>query len=578
MPPQHRQSRSRGCKQCIQRHVKVNTAPFPDIATCDERPGCCKQCTRFGFPCSGPISGAVFLDMTEKASRIRRSSQPKRKRASKEKDTPNNREDISGNTTERDESTTPGASFSMSPQLVAQGHVREEIDEESADFDDYLLKNHQKLYDQPSPQSALDTTRYTESAFVSQFVSLISSSRRGYSPLRQRSWIFELPELVATTSMPSVRYSIRAAALIYHAVARQNRKAGMDAVHWYLAGMKSYRASILGPGAQRQTSAGSKPSRLPDYRVICVPLMFSFFEGMQGITSDAELQHHVAAAEMVELRGPEGCVSGMEHGMMRSLRSMEAFHSIMQNRQARFSSPEWLSLPFQQNKKIRYDLLVDILLSFTRELRLPHIQQPGANLPDSIHYIHDLPNYRKDDMEEKATDLMNRLHDWWRGFEKEHQEIIFPDCLYFPPLTDTAAPSPASVLPMSASWMFSGRETLAASMVSLYSAANIILHSVLLVIALSKPVGSEVESAVPAHQAAIASHSTSVFHAAMYLKVINPFCGDSVRAIFSTRIVFLLALENTQREKAQSMLREWGLSNEDVVGSVNARTNTPGTC
>lgn len=239
----------------------------------------------------------------------------------------------------------------------------------------------------------------------------------------------------------------------------------------------------------------------------------------------------------------------------------------MQNRAATLSSPEWLSVPFQQKHKICYDRLIDILLSFTKVLRLPSMNQGGATLRSSIHRIHDLSTARKAGIEEKATALLAQLEDWWLEFREEHCEImaLSSGCSSAPEVACVAVASPSSVLPLSGPWMVANSETLAASTISIYSAIHIILHTILLIISLSRPPhldDPDGPSAVHTHQAAISAYSASVLNASLYLSMINPFCGDTVRTAFSMSIVSQFALEDSQRDEAQRMLRQWKIWNK----------------
>ncbi|KAK4082767.1 uncharacterized protein Triagg1_1657 [Trichoderma aggressivum f. europaeum] len=426
----------------------------------------------------------------------------------------------------------------------------------------------------------LDASAYNEYCFVGNFAQLIISSRRNYSSFRPQSWILELPHLAATNALPSsLRYAMHAAALLYHAVTNNDIRAKIAAVRWYIAGIQTYRATILKSPAKKslptpvseETQASKEPC-IAEIAEICVPIMFSFYEALQGGSSDAELLHHAAATEMLEKRGPEQCVSGLAHSVMRSLRVREAFYSIMNNRSARFSSPEWLSIPFEQKHKICYDRLIDILLSLTKALRLPYMNQRGATLRYSVNRVHDLSTARKADIEERVNTLLARLQGWWFDFQQEHCEVITlsPECSYTPENAYMTVSSPSSVLPLSGPWMVANNETLTSSMISIYSATHMILHTVLFIISLSRPpsaTGPDHLSDVDAHVAAISAYATGVFNASAYLSMINPFCGDAVRTNFSLAIVAQFALEDSQRDQARRMLNQWHVHDEEHPNS-----------
>ncbi|KAL7919740.1 hypothetical protein ACQKWADRAFT_322702 [Trichoderma austrokoningii] len=580
-----RPPRSKGCKECILRRVK-----------CDERAECCKQCARFGLTCSGATRGAVFLDMTEKVSCNK--LKPKRRRKKKTPSTPKATENVAYEIVAGDEIATccisveekgcpknpssscaedEGASFDI-------GHFGDE-DGGDASNDGSMTRSNTELsfslgkgqlpnsnvsnYSASIPQAPV-TSAYDDYCFVSNFIQLLTSSRRNYTKLRTQSWIHKLPYLFATNSLPyPLKCALHAVALLHHAVTCDFR-AKIPAVKYYLAGIQSYRFMVFNSQAKEtyvpstsENDLDSEMSHASDFVALCGPVLFSFYESLEDTDLDAELLHHSMAIEMLKVRGPDRCANGIAHSVMRSMRVREAFLSIMHNRSTPFSSPEWLSIPFQQNHKISYDKLIDILLSFTTTLHLPNRNQKGKKLRNSIHRIHDISTARKNKIEERVQILQERLKHWWLEFLDEHCEIIVQNA-GASSATDAAhviaADSPSSVLPLSEVWMVANNETLTSSMVSIYSGIHVILHFILFIISVSKPAGSMdcgVESAIETHRAAISMYAASVFNAALYLNMVNPFCGDAARTKFSVTIVAQFALEDSQRIEAQRMLNQW---------------------
>jgi hypothetical protein len=134
---------------------------------------------------------------------------------------------------------------------------------------------------------------------------------------------------VSTSSMPSMRYAARAAALMYYAIIEQNRDAGIDALRWYLAGLASYRAALCGGNADSYlpstaaTLAVPASCFTPDSALICPAMMFLCFEWLQATGPGQGFQHQIAAADMLEARGPLNCRVGLEQGMFRSIRPLE---------------------------------------------------------------------------------------------------------------------------------------------------------------------------------------------------------------------------------------------------------------
>jgi hypothetical protein len=177
---------------------------------------------------------------------------------------------------------------------------------------------------------SLVTSAYDEYCFVSKFTQTLTSSRRNYSTLRPESWIPKLPYLVATNSLPCpLKYALQAVALLYHAVTRDSR-AERPAIEYYLAGIESYRSVVLGSQARQSPTTSiseeDTDSEMPhssDIVAICGPVLFSFYEALQDAGSDAELLHHSVAIEMLQARGPDKCVDGLAHSVMRSMRVKE---------------------------------------------------------------------------------------------------------------------------------------------------------------------------------------------------------------------------------------------------------------
>lgn len=189
-------------------------------------------------------------------------------------------------------------------------------------------------YDASIPP-ALAGSAYDEYCFVSNFTQLLTSSRRNYSSLRPESWIPKLPYLVAKNSLPSpLKYALHAVALLYHAVTHDYR-AEVPAVKFYVAGIESYRSMVLGSQAKEtpivSISGEDLDPEIPhasNIVAVCGPILFSFYEALQDAGSDAEMLHHSVAIEMLQARGPEKCVDGLAHSVMRSMRVKEVRHYI----------------------------------------------------------------------------------------------------------------------------------------------------------------------------------------------------------------------------------------------------------
>ncbi|KAL7939409.1 hypothetical protein V8C35DRAFT_275237 [Trichoderma chlorosporum] len=409
----------------------------------------------------------------------------------------------------------------------------------------------------------LDAVCNNEYYFVGIFVDFITSSRH-----QKCSWVFELPNIMTTTTSTSVKFSIRAAALIYYAVSNHDSGTAVDALHWYLAALESYRMSLHGSshkslwdiGAPENSRNASPSSSSLDESghcsTICVPMMFSYFEQMQGATSDAGLTHLNVACDMLEAIGPYACSFGLYHRMFRSVRSLEAFQAILRNKSARFATADWCQIPFSQGPKGSWDRIVDVAFSFLRQVRLPKANEPASNIRDGVRAIQDLPRKQKLEIEVAANGLMAELVAWWKEYVGEY--IAFSSFTRPFGFEDSSiSAEPFSLIASSDPFIYGDTHTAGA--IALFNAMSIITQHILLLITLSKPPQTyigESKPAVLALQSSISAQASSILHAARYIRGANSYCGDASRVIFAVKIVSLLALEDDQQAQAQDIAND----------------------
>ncbi|OPB36097.1 hypothetical protein A0O28_0108710 [Trichoderma guizhouense] len=393
---------------------------------------------------------------------------------------------------------------------------------------------------------------------VGIFVDLITSSRRP-----QRSWVFELPNIMATTKSPSVKFSIRAAALIYYAVSNSDNATAADALHWYLAALESYRMSLHDSGhklpwdtkalGNSSNASSSSPSidENGHCNMIYVPMMFAYFEQMQGATPDAGLKHLNIACDILQAIGPHACSFGIQHKMFRSVRSLEAFQAILRNKSAKFVTADWCQVPFAREPKAPWDRIVDVAFVFLRQVHLPRVDEPASNIRDGIRAIQDLPRKQKLEIEVAVNGVMMELVAWWKEYVGE--DITIPPVARPLSFEDTSISADSLTLAVSQGPFIYG-DTHAAGAIALFNALTIITQHILLLIALSKPPQTNLSrpsSTVLAFQTSISTQASSILHAARYIRETNSYCGDASRVMFAVKVVALLALEDDQRDQAQ---------------------------
>ncbi|KIW98164.1 uncharacterized protein Z519_01748 [Cladophialophora bantiana CBS 173.52] len=402
----------------------------------------------------------------------------------------------------------------------------------------------------------LDNNDFFEQCFVERFVELSTSSRLGMNPNRPRSWVFALPSLLSNTQTPSVRFSIRAASLIYFAVVQDNKTVELEAVRWYLAGLESHREFIQGC-----TSTGTKlltHKTTSSSADISVPMMFLYFETMRRTSLDAWAHHIAAAVSIVETQGPDHYRVGQDHAMFRSLRTYAAFKALLQNDPCSFASPEWCEEPFRDSTKIAYEYLIDILLSIPYHLKLT--LAPGGDFRDSIHRIADLNDSDRQTLERETFFILQRLQTLWWHFT--HDTGLGVARLHAD-LTDDITVVDSVTVPPTGQGVFP--DTLTAKTVSLYNSMMVIVYSVLISLEECKPLSYQGLSPIQRYRSVIDYHSSSVLMAASYQNWRHPYCGDALRTGFSLKIVSWLGTDEVHRKEAHRMMALWGMESK-IVG------------
>ncbi|KAL7780943.1 hypothetical protein V8C43DRAFT_311524 [Trichoderma afarasin] len=455
---------------------------------------------------------------------------------------------------------SPGIPFLETPEYLEETLL---LDTDSNDFTtqsglDQALLDMANAQEQLLFHPWLADIGNNEYHLVGIFVDLITSSRRP-----QRSWVFELPNIMATTTSPSVKFSIRAAALIYYAVSNSDNATAADALHWYLAALESYRMSLHDSGhklpwdtkalGNSPNASSSSPSidENGHCNMIYVPMMFAYFEQMQGATPDAGLKHLNIACDILQAIGPHACSFGIQHKMFRSVRSLEAFQAILRNKSAKFATADWCQVPFAQEPKAPWDRIVDVAFVFLRQVHLPKVDEPASNLRDGVRAIQDLPTKQKLEIEVAVNRVMMELVSWWKEYVGE--DITIPPVARPLSFEDTSTSAESLALAVSQGPFIYG-DTHAAGAIALFNALTIITQHILLLIALSKPPQTNLggpSSTVLAFQTSISTQASSILHAARYIRETNSYCGDASRVMFAVKVVALLALEDDQRDQAQ---------------------------
>lgn len=145
-------------------------------------------------------------------------------------------------------------------------------------------------------------------AFLLHFVEM-NQNTRSYTP--EIPWLTHLPVIHSKAVKPAVKLSIRAASMAFFAKLHHDPTILVDSYRWYTVSLNAQRMSLSGLNGQH---------RIPDDEEILVPIILGLYEVYAGTTSDSVLHHVAAACEIIKMRGPENCRSGIVWPMFKAMR------------------------------------------------------------------------------------------------------------------------------------------------------------------------------------------------------------------------------------------------------------------
>jgi hypothetical protein len=151
-------------------------------------------------------------------------------------------------------------------------------------------------------------------AFLLHFVEM-NQQARNYTP--EIPWLTHLPAIHSNAVKPAVKLSIRAASMAFFAKIHNDPTILVDSYRWYTVSLNAQRQSLA-----RLTG----PDRIPDDEEILVPIILGLYEVYAGTTSDSVLHHVAAACEIIKMRGPANCKSGIVWPMFKAMRVSDVSH------------------------------------------------------------------------------------------------------------------------------------------------------------------------------------------------------------------------------------------------------------
>ncbi|KAK9320867.1 hypothetical protein V1517DRAFT_328194 [Lipomyces orientalis] len=305
-----RVGRSRGCRTCRRRKIK-----------CDERIPHCSQCLESALPCPGAVVGNVFLDVTHDLATKYGVNQAANFKPTNICDIVFVKEESTYDSQKHDQCSTSKRHKSPCSVIV------------------------------PECQSSNVRPRHSlcnpllEQQFLWHFVCSLLSTPGG--PMLKK-WMIQLPDLVSREDLPTLKYAILAASMVLCGSLVGDKAIQMEACRWYVAGLESQKNELL--RLKKVVSDGA----------ICATMLLSFYETIHSTSSEAWMYHMCASSRLMELRGPDGCGSGLAHELFCALRLYMVYVSTAKRQPSFLATELWLSTPFCEHPKSHFDRLLDI--------------------------------------------------------------------------------------------------------------------------------------------------------------------------------------------------------------------------
>lgn len=153
-------------------------------------------------------------------------------------------------------------------------------------------------------------------AFLLHFVEM-NQNTRSYTP--EIPWLTHLPVIHSKAAKPAVRLSLRAASMAFFAKIHHDPTILVDSYRWYTVSLNAQRTSL---------SQLNNSNRIPDEEEILTPIILGLYEVYAGTTSDSVLHHVAAACEIIKMRGPENCKSGVVWPMFKAMRAADVSRGL----------------------------------------------------------------------------------------------------------------------------------------------------------------------------------------------------------------------------------------------------------
>ncbi|KAF2676213.1 hypothetical protein K458DRAFT_380342 [Lentithecium fluviatile CBS 122367] len=532
--------RSRACQQCRERRVK-----------CDETAGFCQQCRRLGLACSGPLQGSVIIDMTDRVAKPRQ--RKKRELRTPVVEHENDRKSASTKARVRDPDGTeslPTPSTTPALQVAGPQPRKLSIDqwpERQADETIAAIRYQYKMPMLYQPSKAVPDA--LDRAFVSHFVQLMASVRM-YRP--EIPWITHLPNLQEKAIKPALKLSIRATSMAFYATLHKDPTILVDSYRWYILSLNSQRQSLARMGSHS----------MPAAEEILVPIILGIYEVYAGTTTTSMWHHLAAATKILELRGPSNC-KGVAYPLFKAMRVSDAHRAMVFNTPSPFSTPEWMTVPFEGQISNAHQYLVDILLVIPDCIGM--LEMGGSMRSFFARRIP--PAIDTKPAEYRARQLLQQLDDWAKRCHHLTTVPTEPGGRIVSTDMETLATSGArESLPDGSKMVIP--DSFIALTAATYEAIRLILTMLLMKLspqATSSYTVCCTTSTIPApgsightlFNVAVLS-CKSILEIAAYMESTHPVGLDFIRSVFPLVVAGILGPREEEKQAAQKMLSRWG--------------------
>ncbi|KAF2123846.1 hypothetical protein P153DRAFT_303454 [Dothidotthia symphoricarpi CBS 119687] len=377
-------------------------------------------------------------------------------------------------------------------------------------------------------------------AFLSHFVEL-NRGVSSYSP--EIPWLTYLPVANTIATKATMKFAIRAASMAFYAIHHHDPSILVDSYRWYNVSLSTQRLSLA-----RLTGES-----IPDEEQILAPIVLALYEVYVGTTSSSVMHHLAAAAELIKMRGPTNCSSGVIWPLFKAMRVSDAHKSLIFNVPSTFCSPEWMTLPFLNMPRNAHQDLVEVILHIPHCIRLCYTR--GGSL--RTFFATPIPAHTdRQPCRTRTLTILAELRAWAARFP--HLTSISPS-----PHEITADMASLCVNGVTATHPDSKTLVVPHSFLALTAATYqaTLITLTLLLRKLDMPVDPLTPQSPDVDDAAIeqaTKSAKSVLHIAASLESTRPIGFDFMRSVFPVVVVAILGPGDEEMVAAREMLKRWG--------------------